>query len=185
VTHNAIYSFGDLYNNFARTFERLDWTKLSGDNVLILGLGLGSIPYMLERKFQKRFTYTAVEIDEQVIYFASKYVLDELKSPVTVIQADAVSFIETTEERWDLICLDLFVDDVIPAGAQTIDFMESLKARLNPGGLLLYNSLARTREDKNKSSHLLHEVFLPVFTQGGYLDVGGNWMLVSAKSSFH
>ena len=182
VTNNAIYSFGDLYNNFARTFERLDWSRFKGERVLLLGLGLGSIPFMLERKFRKSYIYTAVEIDEQVIYFAGKYVLNELKSPVTIIHTDAVNFVQITTEQWDLICLDLFVDDEIPTGAQTTSFMHALKERIAPNGLLLFNSLARTKEDMSKSEHLLHEIFLPVFPNAGYLDVGGNWIFVNDKS---
>src|SRR5690242_14142087 len=47
LTNGAIYSFSDLYSNYRKTFERLDWSKLQIKSCLVLGLGLGSIPDML------------------------------------------------------------------------------------------------------------------------------------------
>lgn len=179
VTTNAIYSYADLYGNFFRTFEKLRWDILRGDEVLLLGFGLGSIPYMLEKKFHKAFHYTAVELDEQVIYLAGKYVLDELKSPFEIHHVDATKFIRSTSRQWDMICVDLFIDDVIPSDAQSIDYMICLRESLTTDGILLYNCLSRTHADVKKSRAFLNEVFLPVFPEGGYLDVRGNWILIN------
>ena len=56
TTENAIYSYDDLYANFSLAFEKLDWKQFpEKSHVLVLGLGLGSIPYMLEKKFKKKF----------------------------------------------------------------------------------------------------------------------------------
>jgi len=102
-TPNAIYSFADKYSNFTDTFTQLDLDNSNISDVLILGFGLGSIPYMLEKKFDKRYSYTGVEIDDTVIYLASKYVLDELKSEIQMIQADAWNFIQQSEYRYLLM----------------------------------------------------------------------------------
>ena len=179
TTSNAIYSFADLYGNFLRTFDRVRWEMLTGDEVLLLGLGLGSIPYMLERKFNKSFHYTGVEVDEEVIYLINKYVLGDLKRPLTIYHADAVSFMQETTRQWDLVCVDLFVDDEIPSGAFDSPFLYQIKETLSNEGLLLYNTLARTTDDIQKSRRFLDEVFMPVFPDGGYLDVGGNWILIN------
>ena len=66
-TDNAIYSFGDLYTNFSNTFDLYNWSDYASKEVLLLGLGLGSIPLMLEQKYQKKCHYTAVDIDEEVV----------------------------------------------------------------------------------------------------------------------
>lgn len=184
VTSHAVYSFADLYGNFARAFRKLHWDKLKGDEVLLLGFGLGSIPFMLETKFRKSFRYTAVEADEQVIYLAQKYVLDELKSPIEMHHTDAIKFLQRTNKQWDMICVDLFIDDEIPADAQTKEFLVRLSESIVDGGIVLYNSLARTKDDILKSRQFLDEIFLPVFPAGGYLDVGGNWILINDKKFF-
>ena len=81
-TANAIYSYGDLYDNFSKAFKQIDLDKLPIKNVLILGFGLGSIPLMLEKMFHKKYYYTAVEIDPEVLRLANTYVLPELKSGI-------------------------------------------------------------------------------------------------------
>src|SRR5690625_1004287 len=66
TTHDAIYSYDDQYLNYTKTFKMLN-LPADGAEVLILGFGLGSIPIMLEKKFKKKYNYTAVEIDETVL----------------------------------------------------------------------------------------------------------------------
>ena len=177
-TANAVYSYGDLYANFAKSFATLQPKLKNNMNVLILGFGLGSIPYMLEKKMGFNMYYTGIEIDENVIYLADKYVLDELKSPVQLICTDAGAFVAQTEELFDLICMDVFLDDVVPYQFRQIDFLEQLKERLNLGGLLLFNRLALLPHDREKAQWFFDEKFKQVFPKGEKLDVGGNWMMI-------
>lgn len=178
-TPNAIYSYADLYDNFATVFTRFHWDALPGSEVLLLGMGLGSIPYMLERTFQKSFRYTAVELDEQVIRLLSKYVLDDLKSPVVTVHGDATEFVRMTEQHFDLICVDIFVDDVIPAEVRSRDFLADVHNRLSHNGIVLFNCLSRTEADIGNTRQFLEKVFLVEFPLGGIIDVGGNWILVN------
>jgi spermidine synthase len=184
ATKNAIYSFADLYNNYMLSFESLNWDKIDGNEMLLLGVGLGSIPYMLERKLDRKMRYTGVEIDENVLYLANKYVLRDLKSPCQMHCTDAWNFIIQSKENFDIICMDVFVDDEIPDRLFSMDFLELLRDRLTPTGVLMYNCLARTDADLHASKKFLFDEFLMVFPEGGYLDVRGNWMLVNRKEYF-
>lgn len=178
-TANALYSYGDLYSNFSDSFKRLDFDRLPGSEVLLLGLGLGSVPYMLEHSFRKQFFYTAVELDESVIYLASKYTLPQIQSSLEVICADACSYVQYTESTFDLIAMDVFVDDVVPPDFEEDAFLEALAACLNPGGLLMYNRLALTDADKERSIAFFEGPFKRQFPQATYFDVKGNYMLLS------
>jgi SAM-dependent methyltransferase len=178
-TENAIYSFGDLYTNFYYAFERLDLEKLKIENVLILGFGLGSIPLMLEKNFNQNYNYTGVEIDEEVIYLANKYVTNELDASIEMICADALMFLEVNEEKYDMICVDLFLDDIIPAQFEQQDFLIQIKNKLSENGILLYNRLALTDQDQLESETFFEMEFLPIFPKGRYLDVDGNWILLN------
>ena len=55
-TPNAVYSYADKYDNFKDCFKQLNLNHKSLQNILLLGFGLGSIPYMLEKKFHKDFS---------------------------------------------------------------------------------------------------------------------------------
>ncbi len=184
ITYGAIYSFGDLYSNFRKSFERLDWANHKIETCLILGLGLGSIPDMLTTRFKKKIKFTAVDIDEVVIQLAMEYVLQPKHINVEVFTADASSFLEWHHGKYDMICSDVFVGDRIPAGLQTEEALFSMKEMLKPNGLLLYNRLSRYDPDIEASLKFQREVFLKVFPEGGYIDVKGNWMFVNKRSAF-
>jgi spermidine synthase len=184
VTRGAIYSFGDLYSNFRKSFERLDWSKHDIKSCLILGLGLGSIPDMLVTRFGKKIHFTAVEIDEQVIHLAMKYVLKPKGINVQVFTSDAASFLEWHHGKYDMICSDVFIGDRIPGELQTEEALECMKNMLKPNGLLLYNRLSRYKPDMDESLEFMNKSFLKVFPEGGYLDVSGNWMFVNKMDAF-
>lgn len=179
-TKNAVYSYGDLYNNYHTAFSRLNWQSLPERcRVLLLGVGLGSIPYMLENNFGKTFSYTGVEIDDHVLYLANKYVLSGLRSPMVVHQADAFRFMQLNNEQFDVICMDVFLDDDVPQQFESPEFLDMLRRGLSAQGVLLYNCLAQTDRDVVQTQTFLHDHFLKAFPEGGYLDVRGNWMLLN------
>ncbi len=184
LTNGAIYSFGDLYSNYRKCFERLDWGNQKIESCLILGLGLGSIPDMLVTKFNKNIRFTAVEIDELVIQLALEYVLRPKNINVEVFTADAAAFVQWHHGRYDMICSDVFLGDRIPAELQTEEALFSMKEMLKPHGLLLYNRLSRFQPDMKASLKFRDEVFLKVFPEGGYIDVQGNWMFVNRMNAF-
>lgn len=180
-TKGAIYSYADLYDNFVKAFQRMDLERLPGKEVLILGLGLGSIPYILEKMMRKQFYYTAVEIDEVVVDLANRYTLEYLDSSVEVLVADAYAFVMQTEQQFDLICMDVFIDVTVPSPFEERDFLEALRESLTEGGILLYNRLTAHTLDREKSKTFFKKEFLPVFPNGKYLDVEGNWILLNEK----
>lgn len=176
-TANAIYSYEDRYDNYRKAFTRINLDLLPGKEVLLLGLGLGSIPIMLEKIFDRELYYTAVEIDEAVIELATKYALPDLVSPVEIICADALVYVDQRPNTFDLICMDVFLDDIVPESFERETFLSHLKAMLNPKGLLLFNRLAATAKDKKESRQFFEDSFLKIFPEGAYLDVGGNYIL--------
>ena len=112
-TDRAVYSYEYRYENFRKLFELFDFNRLKGDQVLILGLGLGSV-IQLVNQYKPHANYTAIEIDDEVIYLAEKYVLNHLDNDIQIINTDGNTFLQITEQKFDLICMDIFIDDWIP-----------------------------------------------------------------------
>ena len=52
------------------------------------------------------------------------------------------------------VCVDLFLDDIIPDAFQQQAFLQRTKKLIAPNGLLLYNRLALTMEDKEKNNEM-------------------------------
>ena len=183
-TANAVYSHEDLYLNFQKAFERFQFSHLKGKKVLILGFGLGSIPIILEKLGHKDFEYTGVELDENVIYLASKYIIPKIESNCTLIQADANLFMQQNQEKYDMICMDIFLSDLIPEVFQSAAFLQVLQDSLSPNGLLLFNRLAYTGKDKKDSDRYYHSIFQPQFSDAGKLDIHGNYILTNRANWF-
>lgn len=179
-TANAIYSYGDLYDNFSKSFDRLDLEKRNIQKVLILGFGLGSIPIMLEQR-GFGYEYTAVEIDEEVLYLANKYAMPDVQSPIDFIQADASIWVQMAEEQYDMICMDVFLDNKVPSFFESEDFLEKLSSLLAPDGLLLYNRLAESPLDTQHTRDFYEDTFLKVFPKGEKIVLEANWMLVEKR----
>lgn len=179
LSGNAIYSWDDLYHNFTIAFGTLDLEERPIENVLILGLGLGSVPYILEKIYERTYYYTAVEWDETVAELAARYTLSRLKSPVDIITADAGIFLQVTEEQYDMIVIDIFEDDRTPAQFETIAFLEACAGHLRPNGLILYNRLYNAHRNMVSTQRFFDDIFKAVFPDGVKIDTGGNWILVN------
>lgn len=178
-TENAIYSYDDRYDNFRTAFAKTHISQRNIQDSLLLGLGLGSIPYLLERTFDCHFPMTAVEIDEEVIYLAEKYVLKDLNLPIQSICADAQHFLQIDQNRYDLICMDVFKDDFIPEAFRQKDFLEAIQRHLHPDGIFLFNHLALTDKDRQEAFLYFREVFRPFFPKGTYIDTRSNFIFLN------
>lgn len=180
---NAIYSFEDLYDNFALAFKKVDFDRFDIKNVLILGFGLASVPVILEKKLGKKFHYTGVEIDEEVLYLANKYIMDELDSSFNLICTDAYAYAMQCQQKFDLVIMDVFFDDFIPEQFEQQAFLEKLKTLTKPNGLMMYNRLAFTEKDIERTRTFYEEKFIQVFDKGTFIEVKGNWMLLNRTLS--
>jgi len=182
LSGNAIYSWDDLYHNFTIAFGTIDLDKEHIEDVLVLGLGLGSVPFILEKVFERRYHYTAVELDDAVADLATRYTLSRLDSPVQVVTADAGIFVAVTEEQFDLIVVDIFEDDRTPDQFEDIDFLASCKDLLRPGGLILYNRLYNNLRTRVATERFFENQFKTVFPDAWKISTGGNW-IVAARAS--
>jgi len=181
TTTNAVYSHGDLYDNFLQAFKKLDFAKNKFNNILVLGFGMGSVPYMLERVFNQKFNCTGVEADGQIAAWAERYVLPELTNPVKLHLADAIVFVEKCSLQFDLVVMDVFLDDVVPLQFESDIFLLKLKTLLGPNGLLLFNRLADTPVALELTTDFFQKKFSGIFREASYLDVSGNWILANRK----
>ncbi len=170
----AIYSWDDLYQNFDIAFGELKLEERNYDNVLLLGLGLGSIPVLLEQKYGRDYRYTAVEWDETVADLALRYTLD-------VITADAELFVAVCQDTFDMLIVDIFEDDLTPPQFETTEFLEACDELLHPGGLLLFNRLYGENKDKVAAERFFERTFKKVFPEAWAIDTRGNWILCAQK----
>ncbi len=181
-TQNAIYSYGENYHNFAKTFAQLDLSSIQNGEVLILGFGLGSIPLILEKSYGLQAQYTGIELDENVLYLFDKYVGDSIKSPIQLICADAEIYAATCQQKYKLICSDIFLDNEIPDSFYEASYLENIARIVEKDGLVVLNTLALTEANQQQATQYFDQVFKKVFPKAIKLEVHHNYMLLSHKA---
>src|SRR5690606_19965983 len=106
--------------------------------VLVVGLGGGTIPMFL-RRAAPEMEIDVVEIDPAVVKVAREHLELRLDDKLRVHVADGRRFIEESEATWDVIVLDAYGAEAIPRHLATRQFLEAVRARLAPGGVVAAN----------------------------------------------
>lgn len=121
--------------------------------VLIVGLGGGAMVRFLTHH-EPQVQIDAVEIDPVVVRLADQFFGVRSGGNVHVHTADAMAFVDSTTERYDLILMDAFLrpsDDTdttgVPTRLKTVAFLGRLKQTLAPGGVVAFNLNEHDRMD--------------------------------------
>lgn len=135
---------------------------------LLLGLGGGTVATLLARRCPDA-AITSVERDPAIIAAArQEFGLDAL-SRLTIEQADAFAWMETRvgdpqaaetpelDERFELICVDLFEAGRLAMGTLATRFLRQVAALLTPDGVVTLNLMMTGRT--GEQVHRVERVF--------------------------
>jgi spermidine synthase len=115
--------------------------------VLVIGLGGGTLPGALQRLYPD-IDMDVVEVDAAVIRVAQKY-FDFRPGPnVHVIEEDGRVFVKRAGRsgaKYDLVLLDAFDHEYIPEHMLTREFLQEVKAVMQPDGVLAANTFSNSR----------------------------------------
>ena len=140
-TDNAIYSWGKYYDSFGTAFSQLNLYHSEINRALILGYGLGSIADLLDAHTDVR-EIVGVEIDPLVLDLAYRY--QQVPSRELICMS-AIDYIQQCNKCFDLICIDIFIDDKVPATVMQQDFLSLVVKRLNMNGWIIYSQLTQNK----------------------------------------
>ncbi|MCO5248714.1 MAG: fused MFS/spermidine synthase [Chitinophagales bacterium] len=145
---NAIYSFGNHYSSFRTAFKRLQVEKLPFKNVLMFGVGIGSVADLLKNHPTIK-NVTAVDIDEMMIEWA-KELWPETNFKTRFVVQDALEWLQENpeSEKFDLILADIFIDDVTPEKFTTHRFLDLVKQKMSDRSLFIFSKINYTDEHK-------------------------------------
>ena len=115
--------------------------------VLVIVLGGGTLPGALQRLYPD-IDMDVVEVDAAVIRVAQKY-FDFRPGPnVHVIEEDGRVFVKRAGRsgtKYDLVLLDAFDHEYIPEHMLTREFLQEVKAVMQPDGVLAANTFSNSR----------------------------------------
>ena len=153
---------------FATAFEYADLFHLlkaynpNARNVLFIGLGGGSAPKRLWRDFPD-LRLQGVELDPVVRDVAYRFFSVPRDPRLQVAVDDGRRYLARNDERWDAILIDAFFSDAIPFHLFTSEFLELAQSRLNPGGVILTNTIGSIAGDRSRLFRSIYRTYQSVF----------------------
>lgn len=164
ATDLVLYSDGKRYLPFRIAFKKISSTKLQAcQKILILGGGLGSIAQILNSFYpRKDRDYTIIEIDKKVADWGNVALKRSGIIRAEYIIDDAFQFVLNTKEKFDLICVDVFINRDVPEKIQSEEFLNALKNCLTPNGIWIMNYVINNKKEIPALQETLNKVFQPV-----------------------
>lgn len=109
--------------------------KPAGSKALLLGMGGGSIAFEL---LAMGLELDIVELDERLEYIAEEYFNYDPNSSNLFID-DARHYIRNTNEKYDIVIIDLVLGEVQPAHVFSLEGFEDLKRIINEDAFVIVN----------------------------------------------
>jgi spermidine synthase len=136
--------------------------NLKPQKILILGLGGGTIASIVRKNWVDT-EIDGVDIDPVIIDLGNKY-LGLKKHSVNQIVSDGFLFLEKSDAKYDLICLDTYQGDSFPEKFESKEFLALVRKSLNESGVCIVNRLyyGKHRGVANKFEKTLSDVFSEV-----------------------
>jgi spermidine synthase len=195
---DASYQSGMFLGRPFRTrFDYTDFFDLalayrpSTTRMLFIGLGGASAPKRLWRDFPQ-LQIDIAELDPVVVDVARRYFSLPTSRRLHVDVEDGRRYLARRDgERWDAISIDAFFSDSIPFHLTTREFLELVRDRLEPGGVVVTNVIGALEGPDSKLFRALYRTYASVFPTvlvHPVHDVGGdvtsvrNIMLVATES---
>lgn len=130
--------------------------------VLFIGLGGGSAPKRVLRDFPGLRLH-AVEIDSAVVDVAHRFFGLPRTPRLGVTVEDGRRFLVRDDRQWDVIVIDTFYADSIPFHMTTVEFLELVRSRLAPGGVVVTNVIGSVSGPDSKLFRAMYRTYGNVF----------------------
>lgn len=137
------YSYGSLQKILKAGLEEIGLSR-STENILVLGLGAGSIIETVRKDFNSNCFIELVEIDEEIIRIAeSDFNVNSFEN-IHITNVDALEYLKQTDTTFEIIVVDIFIVNTIPEAFTQAAFIKDLCKHLKPNGKVIYNTIAET-----------------------------------------
>ena len=143
-TKNANYSYGSLQRILKFGLQKINLEKVN--SILLLGLGGGSVIETLRQDFDYSKPILAIDIDPVIIDIAKNEFNLKEDENLKIICDDALKFMSSNTQQFDLIIIDLFVDIEVPKPFLDLVFWRHVNKASATNGAIIFNaSLEKTK----------------------------------------
>ena len=117
------------------------------------------------RKYLGDMNVEGVEIDEKITQLSRQYF--SLPEDIQVTTYDGRAFLNSSDQKYDVIMVDAYQDSTIPFQMSSTEFFTLVKQHLNDGGVMVVNMNMRGSKEGNINQYLsdtIGSVFNTVYT---------------------
>lgn len=170
---NAIYAHTSNYTSFSTIIKKNEAYIKTAKSALILGWGLGSIGNILS-KYNLNIEKYGVEIDKLMLHWYKSYNFQ----PNTIIHNDDIfNFVKTAKECFDIIAIDIYIDNKVPQEILNINFLNKIHALLTNNGIIFLSTFYQNKTEELESIHFCKNTFSKIFADTSFISTKGNVML--------
>lgn len=176
-----------MYYDYAMAAPMMAGVKAKGGktadaaDMLILGMGTGTYARQCNRYYDN-INIVGVEIDQKITDLSYEY-FDALKD-VPVYTYDGRAFLQTVDEKYDVIMVDAYQDISIPFQMSSVEFFSEVYDHLKDNGVMVVNMNMHS-DTKGNINEYLSDTIASVFPSVAFVDVPGstNRELFAVKTS--
>lgn len=151
---HANQSYDSIHSVFKYVFDHIKLEHQPIRNILLLGLGVGNVPTIIEEELVMNCKITAIEKDPLMIELGKKYFdIDRFKN-LFIVTDDALLYVERNKQLYDLVIVDLFIDNRVPEAFTSENFLSNLSCLLNTDGMILFNMIVQTPDQLEQFKQL-------------------------------
>jgi len=110
-------------------------------SILLIGGGAFTLPKAINERFPN-LSLDVVELDSELYQISKKYFGFKPNNKTRIYIQDGNEYIESTNKHYDLIIVDVFLNNIIPPSFQSEKFTKSLKTILTKDGIVAMNIIA-------------------------------------------
>jgi predicted membrane-bound spermidine synthase len=152
-TKNANYSYGSLQKILEFGLKKIDLKSV--ENILILGMGGGSVIHSLRNTFKYTKNIVAVEIDPEIIKLAKQEFGISNSENLQIMEGDSFEFVKTSEDKFQLIIIDLFIDLNVPPIFYGKEFCENISKVLDINASIIFNVGVNLEKESGTSEKII------------------------------
>lgn len=142
-------------------------------SVCFIGLGGGSLPKKYRRDYPS-LRIDVAEIDPEVIDVAKRFFGFREDPAMTVKALDGRVFLTRRRgARYDFMFVDAYYSDAIPFHLTTVEFLNLVRDRLSPDGIVAWNVVGSLEGPRSRLFRSVYKTFRAAFPQVYVFPVGG------------
>lgn len=120
--------------------------------LLMIGLGGGTIAYELNKLRGPAVSIEAVEINREMIGVMKDFLKEDAGMKVEV--GDGAEYIRGKEDRYNIVILDAYINDLIPKQFFAREFVEDVNAALTEDGIFAMNYIKSSNGYENFETYV-------------------------------